>query len=196
MTTIFFMSKAIGKQVRHISRHFSWPQNGGVMKIINYLICRRFFVILYYQIICMFPWLLSIWLQATLVNSTMLNSILSLTSKWQPGPNFFSYIFIAIRLCLTRITANVKLLITRYEFSAPTCAFSCIFHCLTRIDFWWFFFSLMVRYIGNIVCLNSFQTIKVNRFVGRKVEQKKTSIFLSYLISSHSPWSFMSVKIN
>ena len=31
----------------------------------------------------------------------------------------------------------------------------------------------MVRYIGKIVCLHSFQTIKVNRFVGRKVEQKK-----------------------
>ena len=62
-------------------------------------------------------------LQATLVNSTMHNSILSHTSKWQSGPNFFPYIFIAIRLCLTRITANVKLLITRYEFSAPTCAF-------------------------------------------------------------------------
>ena len=61
--------------------------------------------------------------QATLVNSTMLNSILSLTSKWQPVLNFFPCIFIAIRLCLTRIIANVKLLITRYEFSALTCAF-------------------------------------------------------------------------
>ena len=42
----------------------------------------------------------------------------------------------------------------------------------------------------------SFKTFKVDRFVERKVEQKKTTIFLSYLISSHSPWSFKSVKIN
>ena len=45
----------------------------------------------------------------------------------------------------------------------------------------------MMRYIGKIVCLHSFQTVKVDRFVERKVEQKKVTIFLSYLISSHSP---------
>ena len=42
----------------------------------------------------------------------------------------------------------------------------------------------------------SFQTVKVDRFVERKVDRKKTTICLSYLISSHSPWSFKCVKIN
>ena len=49
----------------------------------------------------------------------------------------------------------------------------------------------MMRHIGKIFCLHSFQTVKVNRFVEKKVEQKKMTIFLSYLISSHSPWSFV-----
>ena len=36
-----------------------------------------------------------------------------------------------------------------------------------------------MRYISKIVCLHSFQTVKVDRFVERKVEQKKTTAFLS-----------------
>ena len=59
-----------------------------------------------------------------------------------------------------------------------------------------FYFFLMMRYIDKIFCLHSFQTVKVDRFVEKKVEQKKTTIFLSYLISSPSPWSLKSKKIN
>ena len=35
----------------------------------------------------------------------------------------------------------------------------------------------MMRYIGKIFFLNSFQMVKVDRFVEKIVEQKKTTIF-------------------
>ena len=38
-----------------------------------------------------------------------------------------------------------------------------------------FFFFLMMRYIDKIVCLRSFQTVKVDRFVEKK-ERKKTTL--------------------
>ena len=60
--------------------------------------------------------------------------------------------------------------------------------------FFFFFFDDAIHRQDRL--FTPFQTAKVDRFVESKVEQKKTIIFLSYLISSHSPWSFKSVKIN
>ena len=118
--------------------------------------------------------------QATLVNSTMLNSILSLTSKWQPGPNFFPYIFIAIRLCLT---ANVTLLIIRI-FGPDMCIlmhFSLFSsYWFLMIFFFFFFFDGAIHWQNRLFIF--FSNGQGWRFVGRK-EQKKTSFFLSYLIS-------------
>ena len=55
-------------------------------------------------------------------------------------------------------------------------------------------FFFMMRHIGKIICLPSFQMVKVDRFIEREVEQKKLTIFLSYLISSHSLWSLTKVR--
>ena len=64
--------------------------------------------------------------------------------------------------------------------------------------FFWFFF-VVVFFDGAIHRQDRLFTFFSNgqglRFVGKK-EQKKTSFFLFYLISSYSPWSFKSVKIN
>ena len=66
--------------------------------------------------------------------------------------------------------------------------FYALFTELIFDDFFFFDDAIQLR--------DSFQTVKVDRFVERKVEQTKTTIFLSYLISSHSLWSFKSVKIH
>ena len=50
------------------------------------------------------------------------------------------------------------------------------------LDVFFFLFFLMMRYIGKIACLHSFQMVTVDRFVERKVEQKKMTIFLLKVI--------------
>ena len=55
-------------------------------------------------------------------------------------------------------------------------------------------FFFMMRHISKIICLPSFQMVKVDRFTEREVERKKLTIFLSYLISSHFLWSLTKVR--
>ena len=72
----------------------------------------------------------SVYIQATLVTSTMHSSTLPLTSTQTPSPNIFPYMFIAFQQRIIRTTVSSSKRVIRHQFQVPIMNFR-----ITRIIF-------------------------------------------------------------
>ena len=117
--------------------------------------------------------ILQIVIQATLVTSTMHNSILLLTSIQTTGPDFIPYMFFAFQQCIPRFFVNSIKRVIRHKFSAHFSTLNSYQFTIKNKGR-----RVHVSFIFFLVFLSSPKTANINNYAKQK-EQRKSHLIVS-----------------